>query len=121
MGILDLADELLRIILEHVASEPEKLISLERRAYLSQESFKPPPPIEPDQAETIANVRLTCRKFADLGAIHQFSRVTTRFSRRGLKRLENIASQPHLAERVKKFSYMVPFFYVEGCVQFALC
>ncbi|KAL1656916.1 hypothetical protein SLS61_000712 [Didymella pomorum] len=114
MGILDLADELLRIILEHVASEPEKLISLERRAYLSQESFKPPPPIEPDQAETIANVRLTCRKFADLGAIHQFSRVTTRFSRRGLKRLENIASQRHLAERVKKFSYMVPFFYVEG-------
>ncbi|KAJ4343857.1 hypothetical protein N0V87_000140 [Didymella glomerata] len=114
MGILDLADELLRIIFEHVASEPEKLISLERRAYLSQESFKPPPPIEPDQAETIANVRLTCRKFADLGAIHQFSRVTTRFSRRGLKRLENIASQRHLAERVKKFSYMVPFFYVEG-------
>ncbi|KAJ4989818.1 hypothetical protein SVAN01_04655 [Stagonosporopsis vannaccii] len=114
MGILDLADELLRIILEHVASEPEKLISLERRAYLSQESFKPPPPIEPDQAQTIANLRLTCRKFADLGAIHQFSRVTTRFSRRGLKRLENIASQPHLAARVKKFSYMVPFFYVEG-------
>ncbi|KAF2632773.1 hypothetical protein BU25DRAFT_453957 [Macroventuria anomochaeta] len=114
MGILDLADELLRIILEHVASEPEKLISLERRAYLSQESFKPPPPIEPDQAQTIANLRLTCRKFADLGAIHQFSRVTTRFSRRGLKRLENIASQRHLAERVKKFSYMVPFFYVEG-------
>ena len=116
MSILDLADELLRIILEHVASEPEKLISLERRAYLSQESFKPPPPIEPDQAQTIANLRLTCRKFADLGAIHQFSRVTTRFSRKGLKRLENIASQRHLAERVKKFSYMVPFFYVEGCV-----
>jgi hypothetical protein len=116
MGILNLADELLRIILEHVASEPEKLISLERRAYLSQESFKPPPPIEPDQAQTIANLRLTCRKFADLGAIHQFSRVTTRFSKRGLKRLENIASRRHLAERVKKFSYMVPFFYVEGCV-----
>ncbi|KAH6620468.1 hypothetical protein C7974DRAFT_234787 [Boeremia exigua] len=114
MGILDLADELLRIILEHVASEPEKLISLDRRAYLSQESFKPPPPVEPDQAQTIADLRLTCRKFADLGAIHQFSRVTTRFSRRGLKRLENIASQRHLAARVKKFSYMVPFFYVEG-------
>ena len=116
MGILDLADELLRIILEHVASEPEKLISLERRAYLSQESFKPPPPIEPDQAQTIASLRLTCRKFADLEDIHHFSRVTTRVSKRGLKRLENIASQRHLAERVKKFSYMVPFFYVEGCM-----
>jgi hypothetical protein len=114
MGILDLADELLRIILEHVASEPEKLISLERRAYLSQESFKPHPPPEPDQAQNIAYFRLTCKKFSDLGVIHQFSRVTTRFSRRGLRRLEKIACQPHIAERVKKFSYMVPFFYVEG-------
>ena len=114
MGILDLADELLRIILEHIASEPEKLISLERRAYLSQESFRAPPPLEPDQAQTIAAFRLTCTKFSHLGVIHQFSRVTTRFSRRGLRRLESIASQPHIAERVKKFSYMVPFFYVEG-------
>ncbi|KAF2823325.1 hypothetical protein CC86DRAFT_66028 [Ophiobolus disseminans] len=114
MALLDLADELLRIILEHVASEPEKLISLERRAYLSQESFKPHPPPEPDQAQNIAYFRLTCRKFSDLGILHQFSRVTTRFSRRGLRRLEKIANQPHLAKRVKKFSYMVPFFYVEG-------
>ncbi|KAJ4373990.1 hypothetical protein N0V83_002729 [Neocucurbitaria cava] len=114
MGILDLADELLRIILEHVASEPEKLISLDRRAYLSQESFKPPPPPEPDQAQTIANFRLTCKKFGILGIRPMFSKVTTRFSSKGLRRLENIASQPHIAERVKKFSYMVPFFYVEG-------
>jgi hypothetical protein len=63
MGILDLADELLRIILEHVASEPEfQAISLEKRAYLSQESFKPPLPPEPDQAQNIAFWRLTCRK-----------------------------------------------------------
>ena len=113
-NILDLADELLRIILEHVASEPEKLISLDRRAYLSQESFKPHPPPEPDQAQTIAAFRLTCRKFSDLALIHQWSRVVTRFSSRGLRRLEKIANQPHIARRVKKFSYMVPFFYVEG-------
>lgn len=113
--ILDLGNDLLRIVLEY-CSEPEKLVSLglERRAYLSQESFKPPPPPEPDQAQTIAAFRLTCRKFSELGVIHQFSRVTTRFSRRGLERLEKIASQPHIARRVKKFSYMVPFFYVEG-------
>jgi hypothetical protein len=49
MGILDLADELLRIIFEHVASEPEKLISLERRAYLSQESFNQ---TRPKQSQT---------------------------------------------------------------------
>jgi hypothetical protein len=35
MGILELETELLRIILEYVVSEPEKPISLEKRAYLS--------------------------------------------------------------------------------------
>ncbi|PSN70087.1 hypothetical protein BS50DRAFT_304916 [Corynespora cassiicola Philippines] len=114
MGILALSNELLREILDHIESDPEKLISLDRRAYLSQESFKPPPPPDRDQAQNIASFRLTCKRFSDLGALHQFSRVTTRFSRKGLKRLENIAGQEHLAKHVKKFSYMVPFFYVEG-------
>ncbi|KAF2741981.1 hypothetical protein M011DRAFT_462830 [Sporormia fimetaria CBS 119925] len=114
MGILDLSNELLREILDHIEADPEKLIGVDRRAYLSQESFKPPPPPDRDQAHHIANFRLTCKRFSDLGALHQFSRVTTRFSRKGLKRLENIARQEHLAKHVKKFSYMVPFFYVEG-------
>ncbi|KAH7405834.1 hypothetical protein DE146DRAFT_676482 [Phaeosphaeria sp. MPI-PUGE-AT-0046c] len=121
MGILDLADELLRIILEHITTESEKLVDLQQRAYLSQESFGIFSP-EPDQAQNIASFRLTCKKFAELGIIHQLvlslhyqvPRVTTRFSRKGLTRLEWIARQPHLAKRVKKFSYMVPFFYVEG-------
>lgn len=115
MGILSLSNELLREILDHIESDPEKLIGVDRRAYLSQESFRPPPPPDPDHAQDIASFRLTCKRFSDLGAIHQFSRVTTRFSNKGLKRLENIASQEHLAKHVKKFSYMVPFFYVEGC------
>ncbi|KAF2867240.1 hypothetical protein BDV95DRAFT_631345 [Massariosphaeria phaeospora] len=114
MGLQHLSTELLREILDQIESDPEKLISVDRRAYLSQESFKPPPPPDRDQAQTIASFRLTCRRFSDLGAIHQFSRVTTRFSWKGLKRLENIAGQQHLAKHVKKFSYMVPFFYVEG-------
>lgn len=114
LNLLDLGNDLLRIILEHLALEPEKLISLERRAYLSQESFRQSPSLEPDQAQYIAAFRLTCRRLSDLGVIHQFSRVTTRFSKRGLNRLENIAKQRHLAQRVKKFSYMVPNFYVEG-------
>lgn len=115
MGILDLSNELLREILDHIESDPDRLVSLDRRAYLSQESFKPPPPPDRDQAQTIASWRLTCKRFSELGAIHQFSRVTTRFSRKGLQRLENIARHEHLAKHVKKFSYMVPFFYVEGC------
>lgn len=118
MAILDLSNELLREILDHIESDPEKLIGLDRRAYLSQESFKPPPPPDRDQAQDIASFRLTCKRFSDLGALHQFSRVTTRFSRKGLKRLENIAGQPHLAKHVRKFSYMVPFFYVEGSGSF---
>ncbi|KAH7126699.1 hypothetical protein B0J11DRAFT_283285 [Dendryphion nanum] len=114
MGILKLSNELLREILDHIESDPDKLISVDRRAYLSQESFKPPPQPDQQQAQTIANFRLTCSRFSELGAIHQFARVTTRFSRKGLERLEKIASQEHLAKHVKKFSYMVPFFYVEG-------
>ncbi|KAF2643162.1 hypothetical protein P280DRAFT_245087 [Massarina eburnea CBS 473.64] len=114
MGLLNLSNELLREILDHIESDPEKLIGLDRRAYLSQESFKPPPPPDRDQAQDIASFRLTCKRFSVLGALHQFSRVTTRFSKKGLKRLENIAGQAHLAKHVRKFSYMVPFFYVEG-------
>ncbi|CAI6336869.1 unnamed protein product [Periconia digitata] len=114
MPLLSLQNELLREILDYIESDPEKLIGVDRRAYLSQESFRAPPPPDRDQAQDIASFRLTCKRFSDLGALHQFSRVTTRFSRKGLARLEKIAQQPHLAKHVKKFSYMVPFFYVEG-------
>lgn len=113
-GILKLSNELVREILDHIEADPEKLVSLDRRSYLSQESFKPPPTPAPNQAQDVAHFRLTCTRFAELGAIHQFARVTTRFSRHGLQRLDNIAGQPHLAKHVKKFSYMVPYFYVEG-------
>lgn len=114
VGILDLSNELLAEILGHITSEADRLISLDRRDYLSQESFKAPAPPDRDQAQTVANFRLACRRFSQLGAINQFSRIATRFSRKGLQRLENIAGQEHLSRHVKKFSYMVPFFYVEG-------
>lgn len=118
MGLLDLSNELLVEILGHITSEPDRLVSLDRRDYLSQESFKAPPPPERDQAQTVASFRLTCRRFSQLGVINQFARITTRFSRKGLQRLENIASHEHISRHVKKFSYMVPFFYVEGCLHF---
>lgn len=115
--ILELSTELLRLILDRIEEDPNELLHVDRRCHLSQESFKPPPraPPDPDHAHRdIANVRLTCRKFAELGAIHQFSRVRTRFSTAGFKRLERIASQPHLAHIVRKFTYLVPYFYVQG-------
>ena len=108
--------ELLQKIVDYIESDPDATIGVDRRQYLSQESFRPPPP--PDTAYSravdVGHFRLACRKFSEVGARCQFKRVTTRFSKKGLVRLENIASQPHLAKHVKKFSYMVPYFYVEG-------
>jgi hypothetical protein len=112
-----LSNELLKDILDHIEADPERSVNVDRRAYLSVESFKPPNPPPPAQAQDIANFRLVCRRFADLGIAHQFTRLSTRFSRRGFARLECIAESPNVAEHVKKFTYMVPFFYVEGTSQ----
>ena len=113
-GINRLSNELLREVLDYIEADPEKLVTLDKRAYLSQESFKPPSFPPPDLAEDLGNFRLTCKRFSELGAIHQYARVTTRFSTLGLQRLETIAAQPHLTRHVKKFSYMVPYFYAIG-------
>ncbi|KAI9845311.1 MAG: hypothetical protein M1837_004933 [Sclerophora amabilis] len=109
-----LSNELLRDILDHIEADPEKSVNIDRRAYLSVESFKAPSPPMPAQAQDIAHFRLVCRRFAELGVPHQFTRVTTRFSTRGFARLERIADRPHIARHVKKFSYMIPCFYVDG-------
>ncbi len=113
-GIQKLSNELLRDILDHIEADPERSVSIDRRAYLSVESFKPPAPPVPSQAQDIGHFRLVCRRFAELGIPHQFTRVTTRFSRAGFKRLEGICTNQHLAKHTKKFSYMIPCFYVEG-------
>lgn len=113
-GILRLSNELLRDILDHVEADPEKFVNIDRRAYLSVESFKPPSPPIPSQAQDVGNFRLVCRRFADLGIPHQFTRITTRFSVAGFKRLDRISAHPHLARHTRKFSYMVPSFYKEG-------
>ncbi|KAH0141567.1 hypothetical protein KCU67_g14434, partial [Aureobasidium melanogenum] len=110
----DLSNELLHDILDLIAADPEKLVSVDKRAYLSQESFRPDPLPSQDQVVNIGKFRLLCRRFAALGASHQFARVTTRFSSKGLARLEAIADQPHLAKHVKKFSYKVPYFCTQG-------
>lgn len=113
-GLLTLSNELLREVLDHIEADPDKLVNLDRRAYLSQESFKPPAFPTQSQAKDVACFRLTCRRLADVGAIHQFARVTTRFSAAGFRRLEAIAAERSIAKHVKKFSYVVPNFYPEG-------
>lgn len=113
-GPLVLSNELWLEILDHIEGDPDKAVGVDTRAYLSQESFRPPSVPALDRMRDISNLRLTCKRLAEVGAKHQFSRVTTRFSRKGLQRLESIAGQPHLSQHVKKFSYMVPHFYTQG-------
>ncbi|KAI9815989.1 MAG: hypothetical protein M1827_001981 [Pycnora praestabilis] len=113
-GIQRLSNELLREILDHIDADPDKSINIDRRAYLSVESFKPPSPPVPAQAQDVAHFRLVCQRFAELGISHQFTRVTTRWSRKGFERLDRLSRDTRIAQQVKKFSYMVPCFYVEG-------
>jgi hypothetical protein len=113
-SILKLSSELLRDILDFIEADPDRVVSIDRRAYLSVESFRPPSPPPPPRAQDIGNFRLTCRRFAELGVPHQFTRIATRFSHRGLERLEKICCSPYLARHTKKFSYLIPHFYVEG-------
>lgn len=115
-SICRLSNELLKDILDHIEADPERSVSIDRRAYLSVESFRLPSPPLPLQAQDIGNFRLACKRFAELGIPYQFTRVATRFSRAGLDRLEGIADNPDLAKHTKKFSYLIPFFYVEGMI-----
>jgi len=109
-----LSNDVLLLVLDYLEADPDKFISLDKRQYLSQESFRPPPQPSPNQAKDVGNFRLVNKRFAELGAARQFARVTTRFSQKGFARLEEIAAQDHLAKYVKKFSYMVPYFYETG-------
>ena len=113
-GLQRLSNELLKDILDYIEADPERSVSIDRRAYLSVESFRLPDPPLPLQAQDIANFRLTCRRFAELGVPYQFTKVATRFSRAGFQRLEKICSRPQLTKHTKKFSYIIPFFYVDG-------
>jgi hypothetical protein len=112
--IQDLSNELLKEILDHIVADPDPSVNIDHRAYLSVESFRPPSPPPPLPAHDIATFRLVCHRFAELGIPYQFTRIATRFSWRGLERLDNICSCPNLARHTKKFSYMIPDFYVEG-------
>lgn len=119
-GIYALSNELLKDILDYIESDPEISVSIDRRAYLSVESFRPPSPPLPSRAQDIGNFRLVCSRFAELGAPYQWTRVATRLSPAGLRRLENICSRSNLAKHTRKFSYLVPFFYGEGMVSCSL-
>ncbi|KAL8806650.1 MAG: hypothetical protein Q9182_001178 [Xanthomendoza sp. 2 TL-2023] len=112
-GPLILSNELLKDVLDFIDADPDGTVSIDRRAYLSVESFRPPSLPEPSRAHDIGNFRLVCRRFAEVGIPYQFTKIATRFSRPGLERLDKICSQSHLAKHTRKFSYLVPYFYVD--------
>ena len=109
--ILKLSNEMLNTILDNIESESQRYVSVDRREYLSVESFRLPSPPLPSQAQDIANFRLTCQRFSELGTSYQFSRVTLRFSSWGFRRLDEICSSDRLSKHTRKFSYLVPLFY----------
>ena len=109
-----LSNELLRLILDQIEPDPDKTVPIDRRQFLSVESFDRPPPSARGSIKDIGSFRCACRRFADVGEPLLYTRVAARFSRRGLKRLEQLAAWPHLARHVKKFSYLVPYFYTDG-------
>ena len=108
----NLPNELLRRIIDQILPDPERTVPIDDRAFLSVESFDQPPP--PDAASDIRQFRRTCRRFAEVGEPLLFTFIGVRFSKHGLKKLEQLASWPHLTRHVKKFSYLVPYFYPAG-------
>ncbi|OBT63105.1 hypothetical protein VE03_07448 [Pseudogymnoascus sp. 23342-1-I1] len=106
IGILDLPDEVLLVILRAVDTDPGP-INIDHRAWMSVVSFKFESQL-PREPEVVGNFRFTCRRFSEVGLQHQFKTLATRFNEAGLNRLRNIARYPHLATAVKKFTYLVP-------------
>lgn len=112
--LCDLSNELLEEVLTYFESDPQRAIAIDRRDHLSVESFRPPSPPPISQAHNIGNFRLTCRRFSELGAPYQFTRVSLRFSSSGFRRLDNISGVARLARHTRKFSYLVPPFYSDS-------
>ncbi len=105
-----LPEHLLQIIVERIYEDSQRFVPIDRREFLSIESF---PSIQPD-ASTLSSFRLVCKHFSELGLPYQFSRVTTRLSRQGFERLDKISSCVRAAQCTRRFIYMVPYFFVEG-------
>ncbi|KAK6508628.1 hypothetical protein TWF506_010709 [Arthrobotrys conoides] len=62
--------------------------------------------------------RLVCKRFADLGAQYLFRTIAHRYNSKSFKRLSDLADHPVFAAHVKKFIYLMPYFYVQGAKDF---
>ena len=113
--------ELFKLILSYIEPNHEQALPIDKaiasRQFLSVESLEPPDPSQGsvrDSLATIGNFRLSCKVFEQIGAPFLFTRVATRFSKEGLKKLERLSHWQHLACHVKRFTYLVPYFVKGG-------
>jgi hypothetical protein len=137
--IFSLPVELLSLVFERFLPPENKTVDIHRRRFLSHESLPHEEHLNDHQLhddqindnqirevrtrrlstvggsiEDICTLRLVCKLFAATGERLLFSRVVTRFSKSGLEKLKTLAGWPHLAAKVRKFSYLVPYLYVDG-------
>lgn len=64
--------------------------------------------------QAIGKFRELCKQFAEIGAPYLFTQIGVRFSRKDLQNLERLAGWKHLARHVKRFTYLVPYFFESG-------
>ena len=109
-----LSNELLKHIIDEIEPDPEKIVPVDRRQFLSVESFELPLPSATGSILDVWRIKWTCRWFSRVAEPVLYSRIVARFTEKDLKRLKTIATWPHVARHVKKFSFLVPYFYVNG-------
>ena len=109
-SIHDLPDEILAKIVDHIQPDPEKFVPVYYRRFLSVESLEITPPSNADR--DIRQFRRACRRFARVGEPSLFTVIGVRFSTRGLEKLEELIGwKSDVARHVKRFSYLVPYYY----------
>lgn len=108
-----LPEEILAKIVNHIQPDPERLVPVYYRRFLSVESIEIPPRSTADR--DVRQFRETCKRFAEVGQPALFSVIAIDCSTRGLKRLEDLLAWPsNVARHVKRFSYMVHYNYKRG-------
>jgi len=106
-SILDLDDNVLLLIVEHLDGGQQRLVPFYQRRHLSVESFRNPrhptrvrgePQRIPPRVPPLRDV-----------AARRNGCASRRASRRPAAQARQIASSPRIARYVRKFCYMVPF------------
>ena len=118
--LTDLPIEVLALIFHRLQPDPDEPVPLYRRRFLSQErleSIVESTPSTRDRLRDVGHLREGCWKLSKAGAPLLCTHVIARLSEKDLQRLETLADWPHLAVHVKKFSFLVPYWFINGTVR----